>query len=117
MYYFAKIKMYDKTTDKLTTAILATVIFAAKKLLQNRASLFPHNVATFLDNYSQGRKDEKLQTCMGLGAGTVQFSAQWLINQLTTHLQPYTSYMSVVNKLGKLLYPTMVHVICCKVYL
>ena len=36
-----KMIMNDETTDKLTRTVLATVIFVAKKLQQDRALLLP----------------------------------------------------------------------------
>ena len=47
-------KMCDDNTNELTRAVLATVIFVAKKLQQDRA-LLPHVVTVFLDHYCQAR--------------------------------------------------------------
>ena len=98
-----KMKLHEKSTDELTKAVLATVIFVAQKLQQERALLLPHVVSVFLDNCPQAKDNEELY--LELGDGTVKFSARWLMNQLITYLQPYMSYKCVVNKLGTLLYP------------
>ena len=98
-----KMKLHEESTDKLTRAVLAIVIFVAQKLQQERALLFPHVVSVFLENCPQAKDNEELY--LELGDGTVKFSARWLMNQLITYLQPYMSYKCVVNKLGTLLYP------------
>ena len=98
-----KMKLQEETTDKLTRAVLATVIFVAQRFQQERALLLPHAVSVFLDNYPRAKDNEELY--LELGDGTVKFSARWLMNQLITYLQPYMSYKCVVNKLGTLLYP------------
>lgn len=50
--------MSDENTDELTRAVLATVIFVAKKLSQDRALLLPHAVSFFLDSYLHSAETE-----------------------------------------------------------
>ena len=50
----------DENTNELTSAILATVIFVAKKLQQERALLLPHVARVPLESYSHTHEAENI---------------------------------------------------------
>lgn len=93
-----KYKMTDENTDELTRAILATVIFVAEKLQQERALLLPQAVTVFLGNYPSPEQDLELE----LEYGKVHFSPRWL---LITYLQPFMNFKCIIRRIGTLLYP------------
>ncbi len=53
--------MRDENTNELTRAILATVIFVAKILHQDRALLLPQAVTIFLDNSPSFSEEQYLE--------------------------------------------------------
>ena len=95
-------QLEDENTNQLTKAILATVVFIAKKFQQSRALLLPQAVTVFLSKYPHADEEVHLE----MADGTIKFSARWLLNQLITYLEPYMSYKCVVKSLGTLLYPS-----------
>ena len=92
-----KLKMEDKATDKLTKAVLRTVIFVAKVLQQEKALLLPKVVSVFMDIYSP---EDKGELYLELAEGDIKFSAKWLLKQLIIYLQPYMNYRCIIKKTG-----------------
>ena len=98
------------STPELTRSVLATVIYVATKLQQDRALLLPHVTTVFLQHYTS-RDTEELY--LDLGDGRVKFSSRWLMHQLIMHLQPYMHYKCVIKRLGTLLYSKNSDVLKC----
>ena len=82
--------MNDENTSKLTRSILA-VIFVANMLEQDRALLFPHAVAVFLENYGQhGTIEDAQDLNLDLGNNKIKFSGRWLLHQLIIYTFNHT---------------------------
>ena len=101
-------------TDHLSTSIISTVIFTAKKLNKSKALLLQDAVSFFLHFYHGSRNSTDL--VIELGDGTVKFSARWLLNHLILYLQPYMSYRCVIRKIGTVLYPNGGDLLTCLSY-
>ena len=99
-----KVTIKDENTNELTRAILATVIFVAKKLQQDRALLLPQAVTVFLDNYPPSQDVLPEELYLELGDGQIKFSPRWLMHQLITYLQPYMNFTCIIKKVGTLIY-------------
>ena len=84
---------HNTATTELTRAVLASVVFAAKLLQQDRALLLSQAVSVFLNNYPPAKDNEDLY--LELRDGTIKFSARWLMNQLIIHLQPFMKALSL----------------------
>ena len=89
-----KEKMSDENTDELTRAVLATIIFVAKKLSQDRALLLPQAVSFFLDSYPHSAETDLY---LELEYGKIKFSPRWLLNQLIVHLQPFMNFKCIIK--------------------
>ena len=86
---------------QLTRAILATVIYVARRLQEDRALLLPHVATIFLEVYPHSAHSE---VYLELGEDHIKFTLKWLMKQLILHLHPYMHYTCVAKKLGTLLY-------------
>ena len=92
-------------TDKLTKAILLSVIFVAKHLLAQKALLLPWACPVFFQAYDVHYADIKsVKVKLELGESTVQFSSRWLLPQLILHLDVYMMHKCVHMKYGIVLY-------------
>ena len=92
----------DDSITEVTRAVLATVLYIAKLLLDNKALLLPHAAEVFRQNYSFANEDSNLY--LEVRDGTIMFTNKWLMNQLIIYLHPYMGYKCVVPRLGTLLY-------------
>ena len=93
----------NDSISEVTQAVLATVIYIAKLLQQDRAILLPQAATVFHMNYPGGEENGCLH--LDVSDGTIMFTGKWLLNQLIIHLQPYMDYRCVAPRLGTLLYP------------
>ena len=76
-------KFSTKDTDKLTMAILQSVLFVASEILHNRAVLLPHVASVFLEAYGCTSAIISQQPVrLEVGKGSIDFSTRWLLNQL-----------------------------------
>ena len=71
-------------TDKLTKAVLSSVIFVAKYLLVQKAVLLPWACHVFLQAYGVQYIDDikSVQVNLEMAECNVQFSSRWLLHQL-----------------------------------
>ena len=103
------IEEWETTTayniDKLTKAILSSVVFVAKYLLAQKAVLLPWACHVFLQVYNVQYTDIKsVQVSLELKDSSVQFSSRWLLHQLIVHLDAYMTHKCVHMKYGTVLY-------------
>ena len=103
------IEEWETTTayniDKLTKAILSSVVFVAKYLLAQKALLLPWACHVFLQVYNVQYTDIKsVQVSLELKDSSVQFSSRWLLHQLIVHLDAYMMHKCVHMKYGTVLY-------------
>ena len=103
------IEEWETTTayniDKLTKAILSSVVFVAKHLLAQKAVLLPWACHVFLQAYNVQYTDIKsVQVNLELKVSSVQFSSRWLLHQLIVHLDAYVMHKCVHMKYGTVLY-------------
>ena len=98
-------KLSDKNTDKLTMAILQSVLFVASEILHSRAVLFPHVASVFVEAYgSTSAVISQQPVHLEVGEGINDFSMRWLLNQLIVYLQQHMSYKCVHRKFGTILF-------------
>lgn len=97
-----KVKMSDENIDELTKAILATIVFVANKLSQDRALLLPHAVRFFLDSYPHSVETDLY---LEVENGKIKFSSRWLLQQLIIYLQPFMNFKCIIKRIGTLIYP------------
>ena len=71
-------------TNKLTTSILAAVIYVAKQLLLQKALLLPWASQIFLQSYNSHHTDTttSAKLILELDESEVIYSSRWLLNQL-----------------------------------
>ena len=93
----------DDSITEVTRAVLVTVLYTAKLLLETKALLLPQAAIVFRQNYSIPEEDGDLN--LEVRDGTIKFTGKWLMSQLIIHLQPYMDYKCIVPRLGTLLYP------------
>ena len=93
----------DDSITEVTRAVLVTVLYTAKLLLETKALLLPQAAIVFRQNYSIPEEDGDLN--LEVRDGTIKFTGKWLMSQLIIHLQPYMGYKCIVPRLGTLLYP------------
>ena len=103
------IEEWETTTtyniDKLTKAILSSVVFVAKYLLAQKAVLLPWVCHVFLQVYNVQYTDiNSVQVSLELKDSSVQFSSRWLLHQLIVHLDAYMMHKCVHMKYGTVLY-------------
>ena len=96
----------DNSDDKLTKAILASVLFVGEHLVIEKALLLPQVCRVFLENYGVTLTDglKSVDLNLEVGDSTVKFSSRWVLNQLIIHLNPYMQYKCIHMKYGTLLY-------------
>ena len=96
----------DNSDDKLTKAILASVLFVGEHLVIEKALLLPQVCRVFLENYGVTLTDglKSVDLNLEVGDSTVKFSSRWVLNQLIIHLNSYMQYKCIHMKYGTLLY-------------
>lgn len=92
--------------NKLTKAILASVIFVAWHLLPQKAVLLPRVCQVFLETYGvQSEGDIKsIQVTLEVEESSVMFSSRWLLHQLIAYLDVYMMHKCVHMKFGTVLF-------------
>jgi len=94
-------------TDKLTKAVLQAVLYVAKELACQGAVLLPVVSQVSLRAYEPTHSDESSSTVyLNVAKGTIKYSSQWLLNQLTVHLQQHMSYKCIHKRFGTVLFHT-----------
>ena len=89
-------KLSDISTDKLTMAILLSVLFVASEILHNRAVLLLHVASVFIvANGSTSAVISQQPVCLEVGEGIIDFSTRWLLNQLIVYLQQHIYVVQV----------------------
>ena len=91
-------------TDKLTKAILSSVIFVAKHLLPQKAVLLPWACHVFLRAYGIDCTTDIKSVRVEMRECSVQFSSRWLLHQLIVYLDVYMMHKCVHMKYGTVLY-------------
>ena len=106
-------KHNDNSTDKLTKAILKTVIYVANQLLVGKAVLLPWACQVFLDAYDIQHTGsiKSAKVTIETGESTVIFTSRWLLHQLIIYLNSYMSYKCVHMKFGTILYSTGIDIL------
>ena len=98
-------KYNSKNTDKLTKAILETVICVANHLLLQKAVLLPWACNVFLQSYEQSAVScTSTKVTIETGDSSVMFTSKWLLYQLIKYLNSYMLYKCVHKKFGTILY-------------
>ena len=100
-------KKTDDNTDRLTKAILDTVIYVANNLLLGKSVLLPWASKVFLHAY-----DAEYTSCITstprvsivTGESCLSFSGKWLLHQLILYLNSYMLYKCMHMKFGTILY-------------
>jgi len=88
-------------TDKLTKAVLQAVLYVAKELSCQRAVLLPVVSQVFLRAYEPTHSNISSNTVyLNVAKGTIKYSSQWLLNQLTAYLQHHMSYKCIHKRFG-----------------
>ena len=96
----------EKTTDLVTKATLAAVMYVAKHLLQKKAILLPWVCQVFLRAYGMNYTGSvnSVELSLELGESNVQFSSRWLLHQLIVYLDSHMLYKCVHKKFGTILF-------------
>ncbi len=90
----------DSNTDRLTKAILHSVLYVAHEFINERAVLLPYVSRLFCHRYIDPMSECVLES----QEGTIKFSSRWLLRQLTIHLHTHLMFKCVHNKFGILLF-------------
>ena len=89
-------------TNRLSKAILDTVLYVARELLNQRAMMLPDVSNFFLKEYLRSTPDSE---CILEGKeGTIKFTSKWLLIQLQMHLHLHMEHTCIHKKFGTLLY-------------
>ena len=93
-------------TDRLTSAILSSVLFVAKHLLPHKAVLLPWVCSVFLQAYGITHTGDikSAQIVVEVGDGSVNFSSRWLLHQLIIYLDTFMAHKCMHMKFGTILY-------------
>ena len=96
----------ENTTELVTKATLAAVMYVAKHLLQKKAVLLPWACRIFLQVYNINYTGSvnSVELCLELGESNVRFSSRWLLHQLIVYLDSYMLYKCVHKKFGTILF-------------
>ena len=99
-------KYNNESTDKLTKAILKTVIYVANQFLVEKAVLLPWACQVFLQSYEIQHTGsiKSARVTLETGEGSVTFSSRWLLHQLIIYLNSYMLYKCVHMKFGTIPY-------------
>ena len=99
-------KYNNVSTDKLTKAVLKTVIYVANQFLLGKAVLLPWACQVFLQAYEIQHigSIKSARVILETGESSVIFSSRWLLHQLITYLNSYMLYKCVHMKFGTILY-------------
>ena len=97
---------HNESTDKLTKAVLKTVIYVANQLLVEKAVLLPWACQVFLDAYDIQHTGsiKSAKVTIETGDSSIMFKSEWLLHQLITYLNCYMSYKCVHMRFGTILY-------------
>jgi len=92
--------------SKLTIAVVKSVLFVAKHLLQQKALLLPHVCHVFLEAYGVNimEDNKSVQLTLEVEESSVQFSSRWLLHQLIFYLNTFMMHKCVHMKFGTILF-------------
>ena len=99
-------KYNDDNANKLTKAILQTVVYVANHLLLEQAVLLPWACKVFLQSYESEYAGSvtSAKVTVETGDSIVTFSGRWLLHHLIEYLNCYMLYKCVHMKFGTILY-------------
>lgn len=103
-------ELVNDSTDKLTKAILHSVLYVALELEHQRAVLLPWVCREFLCHYlgtSSEVDSESQEHVLESSEGTVKFSSRWVLKQLAVHLHSHMSSKCIHKKFGALLFTSL----------
>ena len=84
--------------------MLQSVLYVAHELENERAVLLPDVSKIFLNHYLAANNDSSEHTTIESSEGTIKFSYERLLRQLTVHLYPHIASKCVHKKFGILIY-------------
>lgn len=97
------------STNKLTCAILTTVVRFAESINEEKAMLLSNACAVFIEAYTGETDIDSLSSVIleiENSDSITKFTSRWLLHQLILHLKPALSFKCIHKKYGTILYRT-----------